>query len=341
MGAFRLILAYLVVLSHTHFPYSLPIGGIAVAAFFFISGYLMPLAFDSNYKFVTFDERVYHYGVNRFLRIYPLYWISLVFTTILGLRAVMKDPLLPDAHYYFHLMTYAQNTILFGLNQNHLWGESFHFNIPAWSLDIELQYYILVPFLCIGWAKRRRLTGVVIIILSMLSAVLLYHPAAIADINLSFLGWALLFLLGFLYYYTPPIQRYIVEKNGYYSGMIILLSILFAISSSVIKTLTMTSILVLVAARLLVYQKEKRFGRMDSFCGDLSYPVYIMHGPILVMTQYFYIKHMNPIASMTIDIKLLLFNIIVTTIVAYILLRIIADPIENIRNRLKFKRLLL
>jgi peptidoglycan/LPS O-acetylase OafA/YrhL len=341
MGAFRLILAYFVVLNHTvwyYTLYSLPVGGIAVAAFFFVSGYLMPLAFVSNYKFATFGERIYHYGVNRFLRIYPLYWISLILMIILGLRVIFKDPLAQNAEFYFHPVTYVQNFLLLGLNQEHLWGQFFRFNNPAWTLDVELQYYILVPFLCVGWVKHKKLTGSIIILFSLISAVFLYHRVAITDIDRSFLTWALLFFAGFMYYFTPSFQTFIAESKGFYVGLIIFSIVLFIVTSNAAKALALTLILLLIAARLLVLQKEKRFGRMDALCGDLSYPVYIMHFAVLDVTQSVYMKYLHFNSSeMQVDIKLLLFNIIVTTGVAYTLLRLISDPIESIRNRLKIK----
>lgn len=54
MGTWRLVLAWLVVADHTTglraISTNLEMGKVAVATFFFISGFLMPLTFDTHYR---------------------------------------------------------------------------------------------------------------------------------------------------------------------------------------------------------------------------------------------------------------------------------------------------
>ena len=84
MGTWRLVLAWLVVANHTpglkEISTNLEIGKVAVATFFFISGFLMPLTFDTHYRRYGTLAGSRKFYVNRFLRIYPIYWASLVIT---------------------------------------------------------------------------------------------------------------------------------------------------------------------------------------------------------------------------------------------------------------------
>src|SRR3954467_6659684 len=70
-GAYRAFLALMVVLSHLG---GVPGGGYPVIGFYILSGYLMTLILQTSYGY-TF-KGLARYGANRFLRIYPCYWIA-------------------------------------------------------------------------------------------------------------------------------------------------------------------------------------------------------------------------------------------------------------------------
>ena len=77
MGTFRLLLAVIVMLGHLSFypqpiPYFLP-GGIAVEAFYIVSGFLITLVLVEKYQ-----DRLLLFYSNRALRIYPIYWTCLL-----------------------------------------------------------------------------------------------------------------------------------------------------------------------------------------------------------------------------------------------------------------------
>jgi len=158
MGFFRLYLAFLVFFVHlcvvayfeelgnaTFKPTEHYLGYFAVTIFFFISGYFMPLAFNHNYRHKIFSLRVRTFFINRFLRIFPLYWISIIIFPILYGFLTNKSP-----HFNLALqqpLIFLQNFLLIGVKMTTLWGESVVFNSVAWTLDLEWQYYLLLPFL--------------------------------------------------------------------------------------------------------------------------------------------------------------------------------------------------
>lgn len=71
-GTYRTLLAVMVIFLHLG---GMPvIGGYAVFGFYILSGYLMTLIMHKNYGYTR--DGVARYAINRFLRIYPIYWVS-------------------------------------------------------------------------------------------------------------------------------------------------------------------------------------------------------------------------------------------------------------------------
>ena len=81
MGLLRLLLAISVITTHCGpcLGFS-PLGGVeAVQTFFMISGFYMAMILTEKYR----GPGSYRsFLINRFLRIYPLYWIALILTLI-------------------------------------------------------------------------------------------------------------------------------------------------------------------------------------------------------------------------------------------------------------------
>ena len=78
MGFLRLILSLSVVLYHAGslFGYTGMNGLVAVHIFFIISGFYMALIIKNKYS--KAKRPYYTFITNRFLRIYPIYWVVLV-----------------------------------------------------------------------------------------------------------------------------------------------------------------------------------------------------------------------------------------------------------------------
>lgn len=191
LGTLRLILAIGVVASHTHgyrFDQYPDTGIVAVCAFFFLSGFLMPATLERNYF-----GQVRPYLVNRFLRIFPIYWIAL-------LAALLILPRLPEwkSAYDFGISPILQNIGLLGLNQ---WSNDTLYIGPAWTLDIELQFYLMVPVLVMIPARARL---ILMTIISVVGLYMLFNPWHIRHIDRSFLPWAPFFFGGMALYMRHP-----------------------------------------------------------------------------------------------------------------------------------------
>jgi peptidoglycan/LPS O-acetylase OafA/YrhL len=196
LGPIRLLLAALVLLTHTAgYPQGWPdLGLVAVMAFFAISGYLMPAAFERNYAGASFVRRSWRYALNRALRIFPLYWVVLALA--IYLHADAGHPAFD--HALDHPQVFAQNILLLGLNQAEVWGHEIHFIGPAWTLDIELQYYVLIPFLVFAYRRWRTATSFGMLLAAAVSVVLAARPTGIKGIDHSLIVWLPLFEIGFI-----------------------------------------------------------------------------------------------------------------------------------------------
>ena len=116
-GAFRLFLAGLVILSHFS---AISTGRVGVARFFMLSGYWI----SSLWNRVGGYGHVLKFFGNRFFRIYPLY-IAVVLICILLFPVRITPPNLPASWRRFDRGAAGDRV--------------------EWSLDLELEFYILFP----------------------------------------------------------------------------------------------------------------------------------------------------------------------------------------------------
>ena len=128
-GIYRTLLALVVVFHHCG---GYKIGSFAVTSFFTLSGFLMTLLMCETYK-----KRVGAFAVNRFLRLYPVYWFTMLVMAILvlsGLPVPREDIGIPISEY--HLIP----DLLF-INY---WKDNPQLIIPAWAVTNEIVFYILI-----------------------------------------------------------------------------------------------------------------------------------------------------------------------------------------------------
>jgi peptidoglycan/LPS O-acetylase OafA/YrhL len=317
MGFWRLVLAWMVVVCHTA-GYDkmshVDIGTIAVATFFFISGFLMPLTYETHYKKQGIRGVCFFY-INRTLKIYPVYWVSLLLMVgmLLGsdiLHKTMRVNLI-------EVKTYIQNILLIGINQSFLWGGYIRLNNPSWTLDVELQYYILTPVLLYTITAKKWLGAIIFFGLSVISLYLFFQPADLVDIDRSFILWSIFFLAGFVFYKSHAL---IFWRNGFFIVTVVTLAMIFGLYSvGSVQTFSIILLFICLSSFLLLKQKEYKFGPLDRFLGDLSYPTYILHivffGPAIKILKFTSVSSLSSGAEFLITS---LVHIIVSTGVGYL-----------------------
>jgi peptidoglycan/LPS O-acetylase OafA/YrhL len=167
-------------------------GHFGVNLFFAISGFILALPFAKR----SFDNRpapnLQNYFLRRVTRIEPPYLICLViyFLVLWLWKGESLGYLFP---HLLASMSYAHNLI---------YGEHSKINVVTWSLEIEIQFYILVPLLVAVFklknaALRRGLLLALIAWGGWLSQHVIY-PSGETRLMLSLLNFFAYFLVGFL-----------------------------------------------------------------------------------------------------------------------------------------------
>jgi len=284
-GAYRTSLAMMVVMLHyANLAY---IGNYAVFGFFALSGYLMTFIMQKNYGYTMHGLGAY--ALNRFLRIYPLYWMScLVAIAIL---------LFLDTEYTARNPAFAmpETFVQWGKNL----GLTLRFTtrpmliVPAWALTVELFFYI-----CIGLgASRNKLISAVWFSLSVSYTAYLIASGASFGERYQTLGAASLpFSTGAMIFHWRDELRRLFGPIAEYSYAPALLFMLIIANWMVAKLsggllqwgFYSNYILCAIMIISLFHRKQLPFisRKWDSWMGDLSYPLYLLHFPLGFLFLY-------------------------------------------------------
>lgn len=335
-GAFRFVLSVMVVVTHMFYPYWF--GHYAVFGFFILSGYLMTYVTNKVYFLNT--SGVSRFLVNRFLRIYPIYYV-VVFFSIIVLYFI------PDAHVFNPSLTIPVNSqewifniFIFGMESD----SSSRIVPPVWALANELIYYILIclilgrkSYIAIAWL----LVSVVWVLYSI------YVGDSFHNRYFSVVAASLPFSIGAVFYHYKKYLVRVFENVSWYSLILFTLyvlvspiSVLFLNKSDFLYGLIdphglvmyLNVILMLIWIGKLTDLKpiNPTVASFDKFLGDLSYPLYLVHWVVgLVLANYVF-ESLNR-GSFLLMITCLFFSIFVSIL----LVLTIERPLEIIRLKLR------
>ena len=357
MGFLRIILALTVVIAHSDSLFGFTFTGslVAVETFFIISGFYMAMILDKKYigkgSYTLFLS-------NRFLRLYPILWVVLLLTLIASFASfVFTGNWFRLSLYikYFDIMSikallfqiitnvalFGQDIVMFlGISQEtgemyftHDFRTSqpmfYHFLfVPqAWSLGIEVTFYLIAPFI----VRKSNLFIALLIILSMSIRIFTYLFLGFTHDPWTyrfFPSELALFLLGTVSYRLYKVYKihkitifgYKIEKI--ITGIFFIVLIFYQFVPHMINWI-FYALCCLSIPFLFDLSKSSKF---DSRIGELSYPIYVIH--ILV------IGSISPFFSVIglWDNHKGEWSIIITILVSYILVRLISDPIEMVRQ---------
>ncbi len=314
MGLIRLLLAISVIIAHssTIFGLNLVQGQMAVEIFFMISGFYMALILTEKYNQKSDYKR---FITNRFLKIYPTYWIILLLCFIFKIVLFEIYPgstsnigfLNTSYHlnYLSFLFLLIPNLIIFGLDLTFFFGlnpngslfftsnfrqfspalYNFDFIVQAWTLSLELIFYFLAPFF--NRLKTKYL--LLIMSLSLFLRLFLYSKGLNHDPwNYRFFPTELIFFLAGILMY----RIYILIKTKKFKFLSIY-SFLFYISYLIYYQFlpherTKQLILFLFSFIFIpfIFNLFKN-NKIDRFIGELSFPVYISHFLIIDILTHF------------------------------------------------------
>lgn len=334
----------------------------AVELFFIISGFYMTMILNKKYV----GKGSYRlFFTNRLLRLYPIYFavlsLTFIISIIFGIIYNNWLKLQPFIEYYnlydmktllFLLMTniviFGQDLVMFlGIDSNGGLFFTSNFNNtdpvlakfllipPAWSIALELTFYLLAPLLL----RRKPLIIILFILISLLIRVIIYF----------YLGWMndpwtyrffplelALFLFGslaFRFYEN-------LDEHSRFQYPIIVLFFIIIISFQYFPSMNYYGvnfknwILYLFSIIAIPYLfKVTKNNKLDSYIGELSYPIYVVHwlivGFIVRVTDFLNINNYKSV-----------FPIIISTLMAMLLVKFIDKPMEKIRQMRVKKKML-
>lgn len=297
MGAIRLLLALSVVAVHVGYrPFLMASGEAAVEAFFLISGFYIALALHGPYR----DSRR-RFWLNRALRLYPAYFVvagaalifSLATTDILD--AFQTLPV--DARAWLiavNITLVGQDTVMFlGVQDGtlaftrdfsatdlQLWR--FLLVPPAWSLGVEILFYLLAPALVLLPTRTLIALGSASVAIRLLLAVN----------GLSADPWSYRFFPSELVYFLSGIVAFramqwqretspAALRHGTPFMLCAIAGILMQSHFPGPAWARNLSLVLMIGVCLPTLFWSTKDSRLDKFLGDLSYPLYIAHWPVI------------------------------------------------------------
>lgn len=287
LGYFRLILAFGVLLAHANLL-SPGVSRTMVAAFFVVSGYLIGLTLSANYS-----ANPLPFYRNRILRIYPLHVIVSVVLLLLwqadGADAIELTWIIR------HDAEPGTGDIVRSFLLTREDGELF--NPPAWTLFYELAFYAVAPLLVLGrgavWLAASATTLVLLGLWGKLD--LLAEPFGFDPSDRAMLASAAaLFLLGLAVFNARKLAPNPFGRAARYveAGAVAALIAMLALSMRFVThddlegfdadydNAVYLTTLALTVVLLLAWDRDRGLGK---WAADLTYPVYLLHWPILYL----------------------------------------------------------
>ena len=296
-------------------------GNLAVSYFFVLSGFVLFVAhWDREVNYITYLRR-------RAGRILPLYYVALA--AVIALMLWQGDVPL-------NMKRQVAYSVL--LIQSYMPGYALTLNGPAWSISVEMLFYLLFPWLLWLMLRHLKVFAALWVVLFVTAQALHMHyfeqrhslPDAIVD-PLFFGPYTHMsqfmtgMIGGYIYnkmrqrpqwpWYVPPVVAVITftliacrpDNISYHVGLIAPVFMLLIIAIAKVKAPIM-NLPVLV------------------FMGEISYGIYILQAPVYRGVDMFF-KHYMPSAG---EVSVFWSSMVVLIVLSAILYKVLEQPLRRV-----------
>lgn len=269
LGFYRFILAIMVLLEHIYDLIlhegmtTFDLGGLGVFLFFVVSGFFIYSSLSTHYS-----GRVISFLINRFFRIFPLYWATTIVTVILIWFFGGKL-----GNLTFDDISAVRFAAMVSIVGSYLDRKALQALPVAWSLQVELIAYALFA---VFFLNRHTYKAASIV------SVLVYPAIVVTDTWLRYWGifsYTPFFLLG------ASLSALAISGGNLRNISYFAISLLQCVHWIAVRpmdgmvawNLFLFLALILVFAGLLRWRIPHRFHFIDHRLGDLTYGIYILH----------------------------------------------------------------
>jgi peptidoglycan/LPS O-acetylase OafA/YrhL len=275
-----------------------------VQAFYAISGFYMAFVLNEKYLPGTYGL----FFSNRFLRLFPVYVVTLVITLLVALLIPLPfitawqstQPIdAPSLTYLIgtQVVMFGQDAAMFlGLRDGGLiFAPDFHTDRhpvyellavgQAWTLGVELWFYLIAPFLV-----RRPLRVIVVFIFASIAVRLSLQ----ALFGFSGDPWSYRFFPSELALFLVGVVGYHVYKRDDRASLQWLATVVVCVGAALLanrwngatRVASVTMLMAMLFAIPFV-ARWSRTSKLDRLVGELSYPIYIGHGLLIYVADHF------------------------------------------------------
>jgi peptidoglycan/LPS O-acetylase OafA/YrhL len=312
------------------------LGHLAVNVFFVLSGYWITLMWNRKYRYT--NRPYVTFIISRAWRILPIFWLMNILAIIVGIRIT-------------HVVAFPPFAIFSGLallGYASLNGPGTYL-VPAWSLDIEIQYYLLAPLLLSLLFLAKRTTSSLLLIVAIASVALVVRSQLQGQLGpfmtvFSYLGFFVAGMAHSIWDITP--SNKFAAASGLGAIAIIVILLVFPQLRGIVMQKQLGPMTdyneigsVLMGFLLVPYAMwtvRRPSDQFDKPMGDMSYILYLFHWPVVGIYGY-YVADLPPVQK-------LIFALLAVTVMAMgttLIWRYFDRPIDAWRDRFIRKRLLL
>lgn len=357
-GFLRLLLSFIVVVYHFFKTSPMP-GPIAVMAFFIVSGFLISRVVVKTY---STSDGLQRFAVNRFLRLWPTYLVIIFFSAaVISIDPAGAGRINAALSWPQSFGGWAAQFFIVGLTMIPMDIYPHRFAPPAFSLAIELFHYALIAVVIRGNAMRTCLWLIIGFVIAAYITIAGLYGAA----YYSYFGPTVAFAVGAalnLIYddWRNKTRKWLAGRESLFAAAAVSVFLIYVFAQEILAVFIIVALgkpssfagdILPGANALILYgsipfaclaffacmivgpavnsARERFVSRLSDISGDLSYPLFLVHWPMLAFTA-----KLAPWWGIY-DWRLRVLAIVLSIVFSLAVVYSIEKPMEKIRNRVR------